>query len=289
MVTLETRFFEINSWSFTKHRIWNQCRRQYYYQYIAPYLKAPAPVDINKILLLKEYDSRFVLEGQLIHDILNDQIKLHCDKKPLDPNGAIEFYLKKIALNKMMAGEIFTEYRNGSPIDPFFFKKIEDDGKECLNMFFEKIWPEYKSRECLRHEEYDKFKIKNFEVTVKVDFISKLQNDTIVLTDWKTGADKPEYEAELQMASYVIWAMQHYRRGADEIMSELVFLNSGERKPFPFFEERLLEVQELIENDFKNMNASYELDDFPPRPHLRECISCKFGKFCPESKILKIF
>ena len=49
MADLEKNFFENNSWSFTKHRMWNQCRRQYYYQYIAPYLKFPAPVDVNLI------------------------------------------------------------------------------------------------------------------------------------------------------------------------------------------------------------------------------------------------
>jgi len=205
----------------------------------------------------------------------------------MDPVGALDFYSRKIALNKMMAGEMFTEYRNGYPIDPLFFKIIEENGKECLENFFENIWPTYKDRECLRHEEYDKFKLESIEITVKVDFISRLQNGTIVLTDWKTGADNSEYETELQMASYVIWAMQYYHKGPDEILSELVFLKSGEKKPYPFFEEQLLEVQEIIKSDFGKMNTNYEYENFPPRPSTRECTSCKFGRFCPDSKLQK--
>ena len=262
MAELEKYFFEHNSWSFTKHRVWNRCRRQYYFDYIAPYLKTPAPVDVNRIRLLKNYHSRFVLQGQLIHDILDEQIGLHCNKKPMDPAGAVNLYSQKIARNNMMADELFTEYRHGEPVDAQFFTAIERSGKACLEMFFETIWPKYRGREPLRHEEYDRFTIGDVDVLVKVDFASRMQNGTIVLTDWKTGADNDEYETELQMAAYVLWAMQYYNKGPDEIKSELVFLKTGETKPYPFFEEQLCEIQETIKTDFEAMNVSYEYAGF---------------------------
>ena len=95
-----------------------------------------------------------------------------------------------------------------------------------------------------------------------------MQNGTIVLTDWKTGTDNDEYETELQMAAYVLWAMQYYNKSPDEIKSELVFLKAGETKPYPFFEEQLCEIQETIKTDFEAMNVSYECEDFPARPVL---------------------
>jgi hypothetical protein len=62
-----------------------------------------------------------------------------------------------------------------------------------------------------------------------------MQNNTIVLTNWKTGADNDEYETELQMAGYVLWAMQYYHKSPDEIKtSELVFLKTREKKSYPF-------------------------------------------------------
>ncbi len=280
MVELDKYFFDNNSWSFTKHRIWKRCMRQYYYEYIAPYLKSPAPIDVNKIRLLKEYNSRFFLQGQIIHDILNDQIKLHCDKKSMDVAKALGTYSKKIAQNKMMADELFTEYRNGEKIDPHFFNTIEENGKECLNIFFRKIWPDYENRESLRHEEFDKFKIGDIDVVVKVDFVSKMQDGTIILTDWKTGADLDLYETKLQMATYVLWAMQFYQKGLNEIKSEVVLLKTGETKRYTFFKEQLNEVQEMIKMDFEAMNTCYEYEDFPPRPIQRECLSCKFAIIC---------
>jgi len=284
MAELEKRFFENIFWSFTKHRIWHRCKRQYYYEYIAPYLKPPAPVDVNKIRTLKEYNSRFVLQGQLIHDILNDQIKIHCDSKPMDPAGALNTYSRRIAQNKMMASEMFTEYRHGERVDQEFFNTIDESGKNCLNLFFEKIWPDYKDQECLRHEEFDKFRIGEIDAMVKVDFVSGMQDGTIVLTDWKTGADSDDYETELQMAAYVLWAMEYYQKSRDEIKSELVFLKTGEKKPYDFSEEKLREVQNIITRDFEAMNASYEYEDFPPNPFPKECLSCRFAKICPDLK-----
>ena len=285
MPELDNYFFKNNSWSFSKHRVWNRCQRQYYYDYIAPYLKPPAPVDVNQIRLLKNYHSRFVLQGQIIHDILNEQIGRYCDNKPMDPAGAMNLYSRKIAQNKMMADEMFTEYRHGEPVDGYFFTTIEESGKACLDMFFKNIWPDYQDRECLRHEEYDRFTIGDVDVTVKVDFASKIPNGPIVLTDWKTGADNDEYETELQMAAYVLWAMQYYQKSPDEIKSELVFLKTGEKKPYPFFEEQLCEIQETIKTDFEAMNVSYEYEDFPARPLTRECLSCRFAEVCPDAGI----
>jgi CRISPR/Cas system-associated exonuclease Cas4 (RecB family) len=283
MVELENTFFKFNSWSFTKHRIWNRCRRQYYYEYIAPYLKPPTPVDVNKIRLLKTYNSRYVLQGQIIHEIIDNQIKLHCDKKPMDPAGALSTYSRRIAQNKIMADEMFTEYRNGDQVDEQFFTTIDESGRACLNMFFGNIWPGYNDQECLRHEEFDKFRIGDIDVTVKVDFVGRMKNGTIILTDWKTGSDNDEYETELQMAAYVIWAVQYYQKSPDNIKSELVFLKTGEKKPYFFIDERLHEATETIKTDFEAMNATYEYDDYPPSPHLRECLSCRFARICSEA------
>jgi CRISPR/Cas system-associated exonuclease Cas4 (RecB family) len=287
MVVLDKFFFDSNSWSFTRHRIWKRCKRQYYYEYIAQYVKSQALIDSNKIRLLKVLNSKFVLQGQIIHYILNKQIKLHCEGKLMDPAGALNAYSRKVALFKNMADEMLIEYQNGELVDPQFFSKIDESGKVCLHMFFENKWPNYHDRECLRHEEFDHFRIGNIEVMIKVDFVNRMPNGTIVLTDWKTGKDDNEYETELQMAAYVIWAMQYYQKSPDEIMSELVFLKTGETKPYPFYEERLREVQEMITTDFEAMNTTYEYEDFPARPVLQVCLSCRFARVCPEAVVVR--
>ncbi len=102
-----------------------------------------------------------------------------------------------------------------------------------------------------------------FFVLVKVDFAAKMPDGTIVLLDWKTGKDDDDYESELQMAAYVLWAKEFYNMSADEIATELVFLRAGATKPYAFFEDELREVRDRIAREFAAMNASYEYADFP--------------------------
>ncbi len=186
MPDLDPFFFTINSWSFTKHRVWNRCQRQYYFEYIAPYVKSNSVVNPEKIRWLKNFKSKFVVQGSLVHDIIDQQIQIHCENKPLDLNEAMNAFSKKVSLYKNIGGETFTEYHNGEKIPNSFYDYIEENGKTCLHTFFGE-WSDYKSRECLRHEEFDHFSIGDVEVTVKVDFIGKMPDDTFILTDWKTG------------------------------------------------------------------------------------------------------
>jgi RecB family exonuclease len=286
MPDLDPFFHQINSWSFTRHTIWNRCQRQYYFEYIAPYVKSNPVVDPEKIRWLKNFNSKFVVQGSLIHDIIDQQIQLHCDNKPVDLDGAIEAFSKKVSLYKGVCGETFTEYHNGDNIPNSFFDYIEQTGKTCLHTFFGK-WPDYAGRECLRHETFDHFTIGDVGVTVKVDFATKLPSGTLVLTDWKTGRDDDEYETELQMAAYVLWAMQYYRMRPDDIRTELVFLKTGKVKPYSFFWEQLFEIQEMIPKEFAKMNASHEYEDFPARPSQRECLGCRFAEVCTNSIITR--
>ena len=121
MPDLDPYFHSHNTWSFTKHRVWNRCQRQYYFDYIAPYVKSAPVVDPEKIRYLKNFTSKFVVQGQLIHDIIDDQIKLHCESKPIYPAGAATYYAGKVRLYKDMASEMITEYRNGEPVRGDYF------------------------------------------------------------------------------------------------------------------------------------------------------------------------
>ena len=286
MPDLDPFFFTINTWSFTKHRVWNRCQRQDHYEYIAPYVKSNPIVNPEKIRYLKNFTSKFVVQGQLIHDIIDQQIQLHCENKPMDLAGALAAFARNVSRYKDIGGEIFTEYRNGEKIPGAFFAAIEEDGKTCLHTFFGK-WPDYTGRECLRHEQFDHFTIGDVGVTVKVDFAGKMPDGTLVITDWKTGRDDDEYETELQMAAYVLWAEEFYKKSADEIKTELVFLKTGATKPYSFYPEQLREVEEKIQWEFTAMNATHEYGDFPARPSQRECVSCKFAEVCPEATIKK--
>ena len=77
------------------------------------------------------------------------------------------------------------------------------------------------------------FHHRDVRVTVKVDFAGRMPDGTLIITDWKTGWDDDDYESELQMATYVLWAKEYFTMNVDNIGTELVFLKTAQRNPMP--------------------------------------------------------
>jgi CRISPR/Cas system-associated exonuclease Cas4 (RecB family) len=171
------------------------------------------------------------------------------------------------------------------PLDDAFFNTIHEEGLEKLKNFFGVIWPQFKELEYLKHEDFDKFKIEDVEVIVKVDYVCKTKNDLIVITDWKTGADYEEYENGLQIGTYVLWVMQYYQKYPSQIRSEIAYLKTGTIRPYEFTWENLVTIKEKIIEDYTMMNRSYEIENYPTNSAPAKCISCQFGTICPDSKI----
>ena len=104
----------------------------------SPRVKSGAIIDPEKIRWLKNFTSKFIVQGQLIHDIIDKQIQLHCENKPMDLAEAMNVFSKKVSLYKNIGGETFTEYHNGEKIPGSFYAAIEENGKTCLRTFFGK-------------------------------------------------------------------------------------------------------------------------------------------------------
>jgi CRISPR/Cas system-associated exonuclease Cas4 (RecB family) len=285
MAELESWFYNYNFWSFSKHRLWNLCKRYFFYRYIAIALKQSSKFDVYKIKRLKDLNSKYVLQGSLIHEVIENQIGQHHLGRELNEAGAKSQFAQRLEQYRKTAPDILTEFYNGVPSDDAFFDSICKEGLEKLCMFFGVIWPQFKDLEYLKHEDFDKFKIGNVEVIVKVDYVSKTKTDVIVITDWKTGADNEEYENDLQIGTYVLWAMQYYQKDPSQIRSELAYLKTGAMRPYEFTIKDLAAIKKKIIDGYEMMNRSYEIEDYPTEPTPTKCIGCQFGTICPDSKV----
>jgi CRISPR/Cas system-associated exonuclease Cas4 (RecB family) len=290
MVKLENWFFKYNAWSFSKYRLWNLCKRSFYYRYIGTALRESPNFDIYQLKRLKNINSKYVLQGSLIHEAIENQIAQHHLGRDFSEDGTKSQFTNRLEQYRKTASDTILEYYNGLSHDDEFFNYILEEGKEKIKMFFEVIWPQIKDLEYLKHEDFDKFKIGDVEVIVKVDYVSKTKTGLIVLTDWKTGADNnEEYESDLQIGTYVLWAMQYYQKNASDIRSELAYLKTGKMRPYAFSEDNLEEIKKKIVVNFQKMNRSYEIEDYPTDPNPKKCISCQFGSICPDSKMKDFF
>jgi len=163
-----------------------------------------------------------------------------------------------------------------------FFDTIRVDGLDQIGTFFDVIWPQLEEQQYLRHEKFDKFTVDDVKAIVKVDYVSKTKDDKIVITDWKTGADREEYESDLQIGAYVLWAIQQYNKRPEDIKSELVYLATGTIRPHEFSIEEIDKIKRKITLDYKEMNEKYEIDYFQADPKSYKCLSCQFASVCPD-------
>ena len=273
MVNFKNWFFKYNTWSYSKHRLFDLCKRNFYYRYIGTALKESTDFDTYKLKRLKDLNSKYALEGLLIHGVIENQIGQHYLGRDLNEGGAKSQFVQRVEQYRKTACDMITEFFNGLPKDDEFFDRIRAEGQDKISMFFGVIWPQLKDLEYLKHEDFDKFKINDVEVTVKVDYVSKTKNDIIVPTDWKTGQDNEEYESDLQIGTYVPLG--------DAILSEnantdskwgLAYLKTGMMRQTEFNDEVLETIRKKIVDDFEQMNLNYEMNNYPASPEPGKCI-----------------
>lgn len=142
-----------------------------------------------------------------------------------------------------------------------------------------------KDLEYVVHEEFEHFKVNDINITLKPDYVSKSKNGSLVISDWKTGADNEDYENDLQIATYVLWAKEKFNLMPSEIHSELVYLTTGNMRSFNFSCDDLEKIKFSITEDFRRMNEDLEPKSYISNPSLKNCNSCRFSTICCDSKM----
>lgn len=280
MAKLQSWFHRYNAWSYTRHRLWDECKRAYYFNYIGAALDGPTEIDVPKIKQLKKLDGRYVIQGKIIHEIIEKFIQSIQAKQKYDEDYAKEEYIRQIESYRTNAKTKIIEFFNGMQVNEYFFDRARENGLDQLSLFFGAIWPQIANYRYLQHEEFDNFFVDSQKAIVKIDYVCQDQDGNLLIYDWKTGADNEEYESDLQIAAYALWAKHKYGSPSDRINCNLVYLTSGTMKTYRFTDQQLDGIKVLISSDFRDMNASYEQDNYPPTPEGKKCISCHFASIC---------
>jgi CRISPR/Cas system-associated exonuclease Cas4 (RecB family) len=279
---LQDWFHKYNGYSFSRHRQYNLCKRTFYYRYIARYLVDPGTLSVPRLKRLGELNSRYMLQGKLVHDIIEKEIKSLHRGDGMDPVRAKEALVRQVDSHFNLASEVLTEYHNGQSVDEEFFETAREKGQDHLDVFFNDLWPPVAKRDYLEHEEFEEFHLPDVRVILKTDYVSQV-GENVVVTDWKTGDPEKDTDHDFQVAIYLLWAMDKYGKPFENVRGELAYLSEGYIKPLTFDQEQLESYGERIVRGFEEMNASYEADAFPPDPRPGKCISCQFATICEDS------
>ncbi len=185
---------------------------------------------------------------------------------------------------KHNAGKTITELFNGEVVDQSIFDEILYDGFGQIEIFFNSIWPQIQDLEYLKHETFDNFNLGDVGVNVKLDLLCRTKDGKLCLFDWKTGSDDPRFENDLQIASYILWAIQTYGVELNQISCQLVYLKTAKIQKYNFSSERLKEIEKQILKDFEEINKTFDINYFLPSQSPHMCIKCRFSRICSYSK-----
>lgn len=284
MVQLQNWFYRYNAWSFTKHRMWNECKLAYYFRYIGTALRNSETLNVSELKRLKDLYSKNVLLGMLVHNTLENQINLFQDGQQPNEKLAREEFVAEWEKYRIEAQKLIIEFYNGLPLSETYFDIIRENGLDQIDLFFGVVWPLFSDLEYLRHEKFDRFHVNNeVEAIIKADFIIKSTEGTITICDWKTGIDNPEYESDLQIGAYVLWASEYFDTDPQSIKAKLIYLTTGSIRDFEFTPEQLSNIKKLILRDYNEMNRTYDIVEFAPNPDKQTCLSCYFSTVCTYS------
>lgn len=286
MAEFEDWFEKYNGWSFSKHNLWSTCKLAYYYRYIGCALKEDGNTEVEKLKKLKDLCGKHALKGQIIHDIIKNQIGLFASGRDLNEEASAKLLAIKVEQARKNAKETITEYYNGAEFDDNFFDDMRSTGADQLSIFFDVIWPQYKDYSYVGHEKLESIELDDVKCLIKADYICETRDGILLVSDWKTGKEDPRYESELQIGGYALYAKEKYGKEPDKIRSELVYLATGAIRPFSFSIKELDDIKNKIKTDFNEMNSSYNIDSFAPNPGKWRCSSCNFASVCQHSVLL---
>ncbi len=285
MTDLDPRFSTNLAWSFSRHLTFQDCRRAYWFEYVATYDRDLDPTLKNKLWKLRDLSSKRFLRGSLVHNAISEFLSNLAKGRSMTEAELHDHLLQNVERYRRTARDTIAEYYNGRPVEQEFFDNTRTEGTEQLSMFFRVLWPPLSRLEYNQHEKRERFSVDETVVGVKVDLVSKSPDGRIFVIDWKTGADDERYESNLQIGVYALWAAKKFGVPSSRVVTDLYYLRSGKTVSKNLSDEELNDVKGTILGEFATFTKTTDKGDNPANPGPERCLSCKFATVCEAANL----
>ena len=119
---------------------------------------------------------------------------------------------------------------------------------------------------------------------MKADLVTRTEDGTVVITDWKTGKEWGNVEESPQMSTYILWAMDYYDLPLAKIKAEIAYLRTNKIITMERSDKQLEGVRNMIKLKSLEMLSVSSLDELPPDPGESKCKVCNFLTVCEDGK-----
>lgn len=294
-------------WSFSRRSVLEQCPRRYYYEYyaatVARHRRDPG---IERLRRLKSLQNRYERTGAIAHLVIATYLRKAQAGEVWTPRRVGDW-----------AGAIFRADIDYSTADPeglspregrfppvllheYFYR--QDNALElctaagerlvaAVRVFFESInLAEFR----LAGSQVGALVERNLTVSGlpcktggKLD-LAFATNGYVTVIDWKLGEPTGDGNESLQLATYALWASQHFSAMPKAIRIYKAYLFADEIVPFPVNERVLANAHARILQDAERMAAVHHygqhgiVEAFTPCLQPKVCTLCPFREICPE-------
>jgi len=291
----------IFSWSVSRDRLFNECRRAYYYHYYGAWggWERDAPESVRKAYLLKNMHSIDTWIGDVVHQTIKWVLENKAAGKDIAIDAArirIKEHLvrtwnqskEKQWVNGIKQNlNLFEHYYDRAPSQELLHDKIAKAVNSIDNFYKMKITDIFSGvgRDgFLSIDELDSFDLNGVKVYAVPDFAVK--QDRYILFDWKTG--KPSEKDRFQLSFYVLYAQAKWRAALDEVEVIPVYLSSPDCVLAPVPVVDLNQVRQYVAESVQAMHGilidiaanSADMERCPKTQFVKKCNFCRFRELC---------
>jgi CRISPR/Cas system-associated exonuclease Cas4 (RecB family) len=288
MGDVDQRYYDGLAWSYSRHVAFNECRRAYWFEYVAVH---HASIDLalkTRLWELKRLRSKRFLLGQLVHDSISEFISQRAKGREMAEADIQQHLAQNLERHRREARKAIAEYYNGLPVEDEFFDRLRTQGTEALSMFLRVLWPPLSRLEYSQHEQSERFLMDGIPVAVKVDLVSKSLDGRIFIIDWKTGPEGERYQDNLQVGAYSLWGAFKFGVDPAKVATDLSYLRTGKTVSKSLTPEQLAVAKETIAKEYREFSGVVDRANNPPNPSPERCLGCKFATVCDAADLSRL-
>ncbi|HHT26424.1 MAG TPA: PD-(D/E)XK nuclease family protein [Firmicutes bacterium] len=302
----ERREYPDWSWSHSRQRTFQECRRRYYYQYYASHngWERNAPPLARLAYRLKNLTTMHMVFGDALHRVAAATLQQPAAAGNVPTSDHIRDQIRQI-LNDAYADAkknralweaapkryvMLHEFYYNSGVPESVIAAIKQKLDICVpalvnSRSFAEVFKS--GTEVVSVDSLDFFYFADTKVYAVPDLLYKLPDGRWVIVDWKTG-DEDEAYAD-QLYTYALYVQNKHHIPADKLLCRLEYLVKGTVEEYPVSRLDLQTTQAAIAESISimqsclvdvNSNQPQPLETFPMCSNIRRCPYCNFYELC---------
>lgn len=298
------------TWSFSRDRLFNECRRAYFYHYYASWGGWEAGTNqlCHKAYILKNMRSIDAWIGDIVHQVIKwileskigDNTTLFKESKDISHEHAVktaknlltktweQSRRRKWEENVKQNLNLFEHYYNHEPTREQLKIKLEKVANSIRHFYKSGLLEKFSksaAENFLSIEELDSFDFEGTKTFAIPDFAVR-DGKEYSLYDWKTG--KRNEKDILQLSCYSLYAMNKWQVSENQIKIIPAYLAEDEFLPLPVKAIASEQVKGYIRQSIEEMRSilvdikgnKNDINNCPKTDDSWRCQKCKFQEIC---------